>query len=152
MAEDLALRQGGQPRLVHITAAGALHVDNAHRLPKFLVALLRTRPVAAVRLDLRGVGRVDDVGVAAIVLCGREAARRGIAFAIDGCSRAVAAAIRDYGAGHLLPARPRRGMALRRPHTGIACRAETRPPRGGPRPRGDRPPWTDAGQWPCRWR
>jgi anti-anti-sigma regulatory factor len=154
VAEDLALRLAGQPRLVRITAAGALHIDNAHRLPKFLVSLLRTRPASAVRLDLRAVGHIDDVGAAAIVLCAREAGRRGIAFTVDGCSRAVAVALRAYGAGHLLPVRPRRGMPLRRPRTGTVCRDGRRPRPGRPAGRptlavhGGRPP----GQWPCRWR
>ncbi len=121
MTEDLQLRLAGRPSPVQLTAAGALHVDNAHRLPKFLVALLRTRRVAAVRLDLRSVRRIDDVGVAAVVLCGREAARRGIPFTLTGCSRVVAASLRAYGAGHLLPVRPRRGMPLRAPHTGTVC-------------------------------
>ncbi|WP_425457829.1 STAS domain-containing protein [Catellatospora sichuanensis] len=94
-----------------------------------------------VRLDLSAITRVDAVGVIAIMLCARQAARRGAAFTVTGHCPAVAAAMRANGASHLLPApTTRHAMALRVPRTGTVCRATAHPPRpDGPHPAGDPP-------------
>ncbi|GAA1382732.1 STAS domain-containing protein [Catellatospora chokoriensis] len=140
MTDDLALRLAGEQRTLNICAVGALHADNAHRLPKVVLGLLRQHAPAVVRLDLSAVTRIDSVGVVAIVLSERQAARHRAAFAITGHSPAVAKALRAYGAGHLLPApRARHAMPLRAPRTGTICRSTVYPPPTGPRPAGGRP-------------
>ncbi|WP_144121083.1 STAS domain-containing protein [Catellatospora sichuanensis] len=141
MTDDLALRLAGEHRTLSVSAVGALHADTAHRLPKVVLGLLRQYAPAVVRLDLSAVTRVDAVGVVAIVLCAREAARHGAAFTITGHSLTVASVMHVFSAGHLLPApRTRHAMPLRAPRTGVVCRRAAHPPRpAGPHPAGGRP-------------
>lgn len=140
MTDDLALRLAGEQRTLNICAVGALHADNAHRLPKVVLGMLRQHTPAVVRLDLSAVTRIDSVGVVAIVLCERQTARHRAAFTITGHSRAVAKAMRAHGAGHLLPApRTRHAMPLRTPRTGTVCRSAAHPPSTGPHPAGGQP-------------
>ncbi|WP_144127902.1 STAS domain-containing protein [Catellatospora sichuanensis] len=136
MTDDLALRLGGEQRTLNVSAVGSLHADNAHRLPKAVLGLLRQYAPAVVRLDLSAVTRIDIVGVVAIVLCERQAARHRAAFTITGHSPAAAKALRAHGAGHLLPVpRTRHAMPLRPPRTGTVCRTPAHPPRPtGPHP------------------
>ncbi|MFD0598782.1 STAS domain-containing protein [Catellatospora coxensis] len=77
---------GGRQRQLRVTAVGGLHADNAHRLPKVVLGLLRQYAPEAVLLDLGAVTRIDTVGVAAVVLCQKTTARHGATFTLDGCS------------------------------------------------------------------
>ncbi len=138
MSDDHALRMLGRQRTLRVTAAGALHADNAHRLLKAVIGLLARYEPVAMRLDLGALGRIDAAGVTAIVLCQREASRRGVSFTIGACSASAAAALLAHRAGHLLPVR--HVMPLRRLLTGTVCRRRgARPPyvadpeTGGPR-------------------
>lgn len=132
MSDELALRMAGRQRQLRVTAVGALHADTAHRLPKVLLGLLRQYAPSAVLLDLAAVSRIDAVGVAAVVLCQKTAARHDVIFSLDACSPAVRSALRAHHAGHLLPAPARHHtMPLRRHRTGARCPDRSRPHRSG---------------------
>lgn len=136
MSDDLRLRLQRHQQTLRLAAAGTVHADNAHHLPKVVIALLRRVPVTAIELDLADVSGADAVGVAAIVVCGRETVRRSIAFAVTASSPAVREALLRHGAGHLLPD-TRHTPRLGPPHTGTVCRFRTRP--AGPQPAGGTP-------------
>jgi anti-anti-sigma factor len=128
MSDELALRMAGRQRHLRVTAVGGLHADNAHRLPKVVLGLLRQYAPEVVLLDLGAVNRIDAVGVAAVVLCQKTTARHGATFTLDGSSPAVRSALRAHYAGHLLPELPRHhAMPLRRRHTGTVCPGRSRP-------------------------
>ncbi|GAA1408667.1 STAS domain-containing protein [Catellatospora coxensis] len=129
MSDELALRMAGRQRQLRVTAVGGLHADNAHRLPKVVLGLLRQYAPEAVLLDLGAVTRIDTVGVAAVVLCQKTTARHGATFTLDGCSPAVRSALRAHHADHLLPPEPPRhhAMPLRRRHTGTVCPGRSHP-------------------------
>ncbi|GAA1637087.1 STAS domain-containing protein [Catellatospora bangladeshensis] len=132
MSDDLALRMSGRQRQLRVTAVGALRADNAHRLPKVVLGLLRRYAPAAVLLDLAAVTRIDAVGVAAVVLCQQTAARHGVTFMVDACSTCVQSALHAHHVGYLLPGPPRRhAMPLRRHRTGTRCAGRSRPRRSG---------------------
>lgn len=85
-----------------LVVVGEVDIANAHLLGRVATAALHTTAAISLSLDMSAVTFIDAVGVAAVIDCRREAARRAIAFRIVNPSRAVHATLRASGAGALL--------------------------------------------------
>ncbi|BCJ75142.1 hypothetical protein CS0771_46860 [Catellatospora sp. IY07-71] len=137
--DDLTIRLSARAGDLCLTVSGEVDIATAHLLRKVAVAVLRTRAASRLALDMSGVGFIDAVGVAAVIDCRREAARRNLPFSVINPSAQVTATMRLCGAADLLTDAvdgvlgwPLRSMcALRRPsrswHSSTRHRCYRRP-------------------------
>jgi anti-anti-sigma factor len=87
-------------RLTGFRPEGELTIYTIAEQHRQLTNLLDAEPV--VQVDLSAVNEVDTAGLQLLILAKREAARRGIALLVAGCSDVVEDALATVGLGGLL--------------------------------------------------
>ncbi|MEU7825962.1 STAS domain-containing protein [Catellatospora sp. NPDC049133] len=108
MADGLSIRLRTLAGSPHLVTAGEVEISTVNLLASVADAVIRTRAAIELTLDLSAVTFIDDVGVAAVNACRRQATTRGLRFRVINPSAAVRAALNARDRRKAVPKTSRR--------------------------------------------